>query len=366
MVEHKKNYLSSTVAPARGYCLSQLSSSGECLLTAVFSITTSDYLLRPASLQLPHAPCSVKSSPDGACFFSFEVRPGGTTLHAYHWASFGSSQGISVELHDGALDSLAITSFAGRTRCHAIVLDVSLRHIRSIALHITHKSTEFTFKADTRNSRRRAGERITFHNSLIDCHRDVWERFPVVPAVPRQTFRSSLREPRSLTFVSSSTFPNLFSQYYSTLVETFQQATRKPIDGELNSVLVTGKAYRDFLIQTQDISLLRAGEWLVELLCLIPIHIAVARDNHFVPLKDGVHSNEFERALLGATVEQVVDQLSFGWYESIFQSYMATKVRAVLLATSMRHFSNTHGIVASTSGVVDGYVICLDHFKQIS
>ena len=70
----------------------------------------------------------------------------------------------------------------------------------------------------------------------------------------------------------------------------------------------------------------RAGEWLVDLLCLIPIHIAVAQNDRFVPLKDGVHSSEFERTLLGATVEQVTDRLSFGWYESIFASYMASKV----------------------------------------
>lgn len=75
------------------------------------------------------------------------------------------------------------------------------------------------------------------------------------------------------------------------------------------------------------VSQLKAGEWLVDILCLIPIHVAVARDNRFVPLKDGMWSPDFERALLGATVEQVVDKLSFGWYESIFQSYMATKVR---------------------------------------
>jgi hypothetical protein len=33
-----------------------------------------------------------------------------------------------------------------------------------------------------------------------------------------------------------------------------------------------------------------------------------------------------EKSLLGASVSQIVDVLSFGWYESIFQSYQATKV----------------------------------------
>lgn len=53
----------------------------------------------------------------------------------------------------------------------------------------------------------------------------------------------------------------------------------------------------------------------------------MARDNRFIPLKDGVTSAEFERSLLGAEVGRIVDSLSFGWYESILRSYMADKVR---------------------------------------
>ena len=71
----------------------------------------------------------------------------------------------------------------------------------------------------------------------------------------------------------------------------------------------------------------RAGEWLADLLCLIPIHIAITHENRFVPLKDGVVSPQLEKSLLGAEVNRIVDSLSFGWYESIFQSYWASKVR---------------------------------------
>lgn len=45
-----------------------------------------------------------------------------------------------------------------------------------------------------------------------------------------------------------------------------------------------------------------------------------------MPLKDGVFSSDLEQSLLGATVDQIVDNLSFGWYESIFSSYSARKV----------------------------------------
>ena len=53
----------------------------------------------------------------------------------------------------------------------------------------------------------------------------------------------------------------------------------------------------------------------------------------FLPLKDGVLSAEHEHLLLGAEVSQIVDVISLGWYESIFQSYLAQKVRNVSLAT---------------------------------
>jgi hypothetical protein len=70
---------------------------------------------------------------------------------------------------------------------------------------------------------------------------------------------------------------------------------------------------------------------MVNLLCLIPIHIAIARDNRFIPLKDGVWTPDLERSLLGVEVGRIVDFISFGWYESIFQSYMSTKARMLLI-----------------------------------
>ena len=58
----------------------------------------------------------------------------------------------------------------------------------------------------------------------------------------------------------------------------------------------------------------------------IPIHIAITKENRFIPFKDGVSSAELEKSLLGADVGRIVDNLSFGWYESLFQSYMVSKV----------------------------------------
>lgn len=286
-------------------------------------------IFRPASLSLRNNPRLVLSSPDGSCFFTADAQ-GGATLQAYHWDSFGSTQGVTVNLPNMPADSLSICSLVSRSQVYIVALDYASRRICSAGLQITHKSTEFTFKADQLQGKHRGVARTTTHNSLVDTLRDVWVRFPVVPAVRRHTFKSSHRLPRSLTFISGIP-SSVISRYYSELVLAFEKSTRKPTEGELGDTIISGVTYKTFMKERQnDLSTFKAGEWLVDMLCLIPIHIAVARDNRFVPLRDGVSTVDFERALLGATVEEVVDRLSFGWYESIFQSYMASKVEVPL------------------------------------
>jgi hypothetical protein len=104
---------------------------------------------------------------------------------------------------------------------------------------------------------------------------------------------------------------------------------------------------------------------LAELLCLIPIHIAITHENQFVPLKDGVVSEELEKSLLGAEVNKIVDSLSLGWYESIFQSYWASRVRILCPyfpeCSSLRHLHRYKPVkVVSSMGeqsVVKGFTL---------
>ncbi|KAH9984573.1 hypothetical protein BJV77DRAFT_1062131 [Russula vinacea] len=109
-----------------------------------------------------------------------------------------------------------------------------------------------------------------------------------------------------------------------------RRASRKPTGDELRGISVSACTFPSFVQQFLSspdwtVSRFRAGEWLADLLCLIPIHIAITYENRFVPLKDGVVSPRLEKSLLGAEVNKIVDSLSLGWYESIFQSYWASK-----------------------------------------
>ena len=213
-----------------------------------------------------------------------------------------------------------------------ISLDIDTGYVQSIAIDITKRATEFVFKKEGGNVPIK-GERQTLHNSLLDCHTEVWTRFPVVPAVKRRTVTSlSERHQKCLTFITED-HSRPFESYFSDLVQTFERTVKKPTDEELYGIKVSATQFETFLDNVAlrsgsdwNVSRYRTGEWLVDLLCLIPIHIAVCRENKFIPLADGVLSSDLERSLLGSEVNQIVDQLSFGWYESIFQSYLAAKV----------------------------------------
>ena len=103
-------------------------------------------------------------------------------MRAYHWASFGSTEGIALEINFD-VDSLVLTSFVNRTTVHLLSLNVKERQCSSVAFNITKKATEFMFKEKGGGLTAQNLESSTFHNCLIDCHVNVWTRFPVAAAV---------------------------------------------------------------------------------------------------------------------------------------------------------------------------------------
>ncbi|KAH9029431.1 hypothetical protein EDB85DRAFT_1530996 [Lactarius pseudohatsudake] len=286
---------------------------------------------KPASLKLPQVPRAIYSSPDGSCALVVQENDGVFTMTAYHWTTFASTDGIPITLPDFpvSLDEALLTSVVNRNNIHLIGLDVTTQTCRSVILDITCKATEFTFQEEHSKASTSRG-RVTANNCLIDCHSDVWTRFPVVSAVKRHTITSSSqRQRRTLTFITDDDqYP--FAFYFSEMVRSFTKTSRKPTGDVLKHITVSARTFTSFagaFLSSPEwpVSRFRAGEWLVDLLCLIPIHIAITHENRFVPLKDGVLSAQLEISLLGAEVDRIVDSLSIGWYESIFQSYWASK-----------------------------------------
>ncbi|KAI6095859.1 hypothetical protein F5141DRAFT_1012708, partial [Pisolithus sp. B1] len=300
----------------------------------IYSLVTTQF--RPAVLTLRHVPSSVHCTPDGSCLLVSYDHEAGRALTAYHWDSFGSTEGI--ELNTPAFpvgEPFVITSLISRTAVHLLWFDFSANRCQSYALDITRRVTEFMLREKVGRSGPKRAEDTTAHNCLVDCHEEVWTRFPVLATVQRATISSAgLRSRKSLVFVTDRDF-QMFAQHFSDMIYTFERTSKKPTGDVLKSIKVSATTFSVFVQELcgttpWNVSQYGAGEWIVDFLCLIPIHIAVTNENRFIPLRDGVYSTELERSLLGAEVNRIVDSISFGWYESLFQSYMATKpVRVV-------------------------------------
>ncbi|KAG8690825.1 hypothetical protein FRC11_008866 [Ceratobasidium sp. 423] len=306
-----------------------------CLIEAcgrarVLSLVTLNF--RPASVQIPGSVVDAFSAPDGSCLLvSAAVENQSPLEHkllVFHWASFGATQsGISPTVLPSSNVGRVVTSFEGRNHIHLVSFSPQTMATTSVALLIKQKATEFSFRSNQTNSSTSSTE--TVNNCLIDCHMDVWTRFPVAPAVTRATLSSLGREPRKLVFASSLSMQPVVN-YFSRMITKFERSTCKPIDTELRSMSVVALS-DPFEVLVQNLPL------------------AITRDNRFIPLKDGVWDPEHERSLLGADVPAIINSLSIGWYESLFQSYMATKpVR----------------VVSSMGEQSVGKSYCLNHFAD--
>ncbi|KAF8607199.1 hypothetical protein BDV93DRAFT_591195 [Ceratobasidium sp. AG-I] len=314
----------------------------------ILSLVTQQF--RPATLHIGGGITDVFSTPDGSCLLvsvADETARSQQKLLAFHWTSFGSSQdGIEPGALPRSDSDRVVTSFEGRNRIHLLSLEGST--MTSTALQIKQKTTEFSFRSKQKHASRARLD--TTNNSLIDCHLEMWTRFPVVPAVSRTTLSPLGRKPRMVAFVSSSKMEPLVG-YFGRMVTKFEVTTRKPMDEALSRICTLAtSSLSEFSIE-RVCSKYALGSFVVELLCLIPIHLAITRDNRFLPLKDGVWDLKHERSLLGADLPAIVDALSIGWYESLFQSYMATKpVR----------------VVSSMGEQSVGKSYCLNHFADTS
>jgi hypothetical protein len=318
-------------AIARVFSLTAMQFRCVPLVNQILDATLTNF--RPASLDLHHVPIDVHSSPDGSCFLIVTSDGASTSIITYHWSTFGSTNGVSLPIADWAGDSkLVISSLVRRSAVHLLKLDLLAHTCSSVALDITRKVTEFMFREkDSRGALSRDAH-LTVHNCLMDCHADVWTRFPVLPAVQRATISPNDRCRRSILFVTDQDHDR-YQPHFADMIETFERTTKKPTGDKLSTLQVSAMTFDSFIAnffpdaEWNNTSIFKVGEWVVDILCLIPIHLALARDNRFVPLKDGVYSVEVEKSLLGAEINRIVDSISFGWYESIFQSYMADKVR---------------------------------------
>ncbi|KAG8991998.1 hypothetical protein FRB94_012099 [Tulasnella sp. JGI-2019a] len=330
---------------------------------------------RPASIQLPTSFEFAQSAPDASALLVVEgTNEGVKQVRVFHRASFGTGKNPDGIVRDLPTDFTLGTQFSvtslGQQNVTLLAVLPNIPGIGSVAVEISRQETEYKF--------REKEERDTLlnmvntkHNSLLNCFSEVWGRYPVVPAIKRsvlypidlfrlisfalssETISADGRLDASVTFVTDHPTQN-FTRYFKGMIQDFEKLSRKPTDRRLDSIQLESLRFRDIDWNGGPGSVFRAGEWLVELLCLIPIHIAVARDNRFMPLKDGVFDLRLEQQLLGAEVSRIIDTLSLGWYESIFGSYLAAKEVKVISSMGEqsvgKSYSLNHVVDSSFAG----------------
>ncbi|KAG8989467.1 hypothetical protein FRB94_014374 [Tulasnella sp. JGI-2019a] len=312
---------------------------------------------RPATIQLP-AFDYVQSTHDASALLVIQP-PNGDILPllVYHRSCFGTGtngHGISLNLparFAGSTD-FSTTSFSQQNISLMALLPLK-GAIGSVSVQISRPEAEFQLRTKGERSGPSTSVVQTQHNSLIDCFSEVWGRYPVVSAIKRETISAEGRQQEAVTFVTDNNQAP-FKRYFKGIVRDFERFSRKPTQRRLDNILVHSVSFHDVDWDGDDCSIYRVGEWLVELFCLIPIHIAIARENRFMPLKDGIVDHRLEQQLLGAEVTQIIDALSLGWYESIFNTYLSTK--PVKVVSSMgeqsvgKSYSLNHLIDSSFAG----------------
>ena len=259
------------------------------------------------------------SSPDGTCVFLTTFAPSGEIIEvkACHSASFGIFSGFELNLAGMTICNLQVTSFVIRSNAYLVFSTPGSAHLHTIKVQVITKSSNYAIKAQYSAFRRSlasdTGRQAPKHNCLLDCHADVWGRYPIAATISRASPVVHNELP-SICFVSSQ-HGKPFASYFRTLAQIFELQTNKPTGGLLgiNEVISIQDKASILSGKHLTVSTVPAGLWLIELLCLIPLHLAVADGNAFITLKDGVRSSDFEHAILGLNHIQVADRygLSF-------------------------------------------------------
>ncbi|RUP42941.1 hypothetical protein BC936DRAFT_137866 [Jimgerdemannia flammicorona] len=180
-------------------------------------------------------------------------------------------------------------------------------------------------------------ERKPTSNGYVDCYSNMYERYPIdsyiqdnneVRASPATALHIILGI--SGQQLADSNYSERFSRYIMEAFSDLLKTTNKPALSLKNFSLGTDSIDNLDIIQFCRRSKPRPiGKWLIQMACLLPIQIAIAMDNHFVPLKDGVITDMDATCGVGASLATVSEAITFGWYESVFNFYGDHEIKAV-------------------------------------
>ncbi|KAF8305258.1 hypothetical protein DL93DRAFT_2160360 [Clavulina sp. PMI_390] len=302
----------------------------------------------PNSLRLPFVPNATYSALDGSClvFLCTNEETNIMDIRVYPSHPFGTEQepSLSASL---ALSGGVIASFLPGSNVYLVAWSLSQNQLTGMRFKADVSLQQVLAPRPTQSSDIPCD---ASHNSIVDVHSNIWTMFPVTSILTR-TSPAVQSAPPLLKFMTSSP-ERLVLRYFAKMIRMFENATLKPTKGRLhalkilkiNNALPPNERYRCY------VTTYLAGKWLIDLLALVPIQIAIVSGNCFIPLRDGLASEELEYQPESSDIVKITNNITLGWYESIFSFYGATK--AVKVVTSMgeqstgksytlNHFCNT-------------------------
>lgn len=285
-------------------------------------------------------------SPDGKMVFFVKQNSDGCVVESCPLGHTRSGDSVEIARLPSSTKRLQmqVSSINGRDNVYLLVADTTDGTLRSYSVGHADLSSNFYFREMQEKQKMLLKMQTTHHNSLLDCYYDVWTRFPITPPIQRQ-LQLYQELPKLLVFVASSHKTD-FESYFCDLLDHFRNTTTKSSVQDVGKYEHFGCTLPQFVCGRHEretwkrVAANKAGHWLSNVFCLVPIHIAIAYNNQFIPIKNGIWNPEASAKVTGRKLDEVVDTLSFGWYESLFQSYKAQKVNQAF-STSWRR-SNPH------------------------
>jgi hypothetical protein len=174
-------------------------------------------------------------------------------------------------------------------------------------------------------------------NDLINAYKLMFEKYPIDSCIdPKQNRPLSLKIVLDINDdYNIEEYGEKFEEYITGMFDNLKYSTNKPTSmlKKFSTSVITfqGLDVENANFKKKFSSEYQLGEWIIQLCCLIPIQIAVTRNNLFQPLKDGLSSNENYLVELedGHHVDIISKNISFGWYEGIFKHFGNKKVKVV-------------------------------------
>ncbi|GES77127.1 hypothetical protein GLOIN_2v1781563 [Rhizophagus clarus] len=326
---------------------------------------------RPAVCNFPPNMANVLSSPDGSCIVAFVKekikvenftndkenendeeddstdeehdstnRESGVKeicrAYVYFCTNFGGPVGKVVDLPQ-TIKSLEYLQFTciNNLQTHLMSLDLENGCFNSVIVKITSEKIQYRFQEQQSIDIKT----VMKTNNLIDVYGLMFEKYPVENCIdPQQSCPLSLKLVIDIDENNNiEKYGKKFEKYITEMFENLRHSTKKPTE-ILKKFSTSVISFQELDIENTNflkkLSLqYKLGEWIIQLCCLIPIQIAKTKNNLFQPFKDGMLLNESDQAKFddnyGLHLDDIVNNISFGWYEGIFKYFGNKKIKVV-------------------------------------